>query len=126
MVCAEVVGNDTAVAVAGGHGHFQLNVFKPVMIFNLLRSARLLADACVSFDSKLVAGVEPNRQRIEEQLNRSLMLVTALNPHIGYDKAAEIARKAHTENTTLKEATLALGYLTGEEFDRIVVPRKMV
>ncbi len=126
MVCAEVVGNDTAVAVAGGHGHFQLNVFKPVMIFNLLRSARLLADACESFDSKLIAGVEPNRQRIEEQLNRSLMLVTALNPHIGYDKVAEIARKAHTENTTLKEATLALGYLTGEEFDRIVVPRKMV
>jgi fumarate hydratase class II len=126
MVCAEVIGNDVAIALGGSNGHFQLNTFKPVMILNLLRSARLLADACDSFEVRLVKGIEPNRARIDEQLSRSLMLVTALNPHIGYYKAAEIAQKAHKENTTLKHAALELGYVTAEEFDRIVVPRKMV
>tara|TARA_Y100000814_G_scaffold110811_1_gene78337 strand:+ start:611 stop:2017 length:1407 start_codon:yes stop_codon:yes gene_type:complete len=126
MVCAEVIGNDVAIALGGSQGHFQLNTFKPVMIFNLLRSGCLLADACDSFDLRLAIGIEPNRKRIEEQLSRSLMLVTALNPHIGYYKAAEIAQKAHAENITLKDAALELGYLTAEEFDRIVIPANMV
>jgi fumarate hydratase class II len=126
MVCAQVIGNDTAVAVAGTHGHFQLNVFKPVMIYNLLVSARLLGDACASFNDHLAVGIEPNRARIKVQLDNSLMLVTALNTHIGYDKAAQIAKKAHAENSTLKQAAVTLGYLTEEEFDRIVVPEKMV
>ncbi|MDQ3460599.1 MAG: class II fumarate hydratase [Deinococcota bacterium] len=126
MVCAQVIGNDTAVAVAGTHGHFQLNVFKPVMIYNLLTSARLLGDACASFNDHLAVGIEPNRARIKAQLDNSLMLVTALNTHIGYDKAAQIAKKAHAENSTLKQAAVTLGYLTEEEFDRIVVPEKMV
>lgn len=126
MVCAQVIGNDTAVTVAGTHGHFQLNVFKPVMIFNLLESAKLLGDACESFNDNCAVGIEPNHNRIQLHLNNSLMLVTALNTHIGYYKAAEIAKKAHKEHTTLKEAAMALGHLTAEEFDRIVVPEKMV
>ncbi len=126
MVCAQVIGNDTAISVAGSHGHFQLNVFKPVMIYNLLTSARLLGDACQSFNDNCVTGIVPNHSRIKELLNKSLMLVTALNTHIGYYKAAEIAQKAHIEGTTLKEATTALGYLSAEEFDEIVVPEKMV
>jgi fumarate hydratase class II len=126
MVCAQVIGNDAAVTVAGTHGHFQLNVFKPVMIFNVLMSARLLGDACDSFDEHCAVGIEPNYVRIQEQLNKSLMLVTALNTHIGYYKAAEIAKKAHKENLTLKESALALGYLTSEEFDKVVIPEKMV
>jgi fumarate hydratase class II len=126
MVCAQVIGNDAAVTVAGTHGHFQLNVFKPVMIFNVLMSARLLGDACESFNEHCAVGIEPNHARIQQQLNNSLMLVTALNTHIGYYKAAEIAKKAHAENLTLKETALKLGYLTSEEFDRIVVPEKMV
>jgi len=125
MVCAQVIGNDTAISVAGTHGHFQLNVFKPVMIFNLLMSARLIGDACQSFNDNLAVGIEPNHPRINELLDRSLMLVTALNTKIGYYKAAEIAQKAHTEGTTLKEATLALGYLSEAEFDATVVPAKM-
>ncbi len=126
MVCAEVIGNDTAISVAGTHGHFQLNVFKPVMIFNLLRSAALLGDASASFTDHCIAGAEPDRARAREHLDRSLMLVTALNGVIGYYKAAEIAQKAHREGTTLKVAALALGYLDEETFDRVVVPESML
>ena len=126
MVCAQVIGNDAAVAVAGTHGHFQLNVFKPVIAFNVLTSAQLIGDACQSFNDNCAIGIEPNPVRIDELVNKSLMLVTSLNGRIGYYKAAEIAQKAHREHTTLKEATLALGYLTAEEFDETVVPSKMV
>ncbi len=126
MVCAQVIGNDTTVNVAGASGNFELNVFKPVLIHNLLQSIRLLADASDSFLERCVAGIEPDRERITELLNRSLMLVTALNPHIGYDNAAKIAKKAHAEGTTLKEAALALGLLTEEEFDRWVRPEQML
>ena len=126
MVCAQVMGNDVAVSVAGSHSHFQLNVFKPVMIYNLLLSARLLADACDSFRENCVDGITANERRIAQHLSSSLMLVTSLNRKIGYYKAAEIAQKAHREGTTLKEATLALGYLTAEEFDAAVVPQDMV
>jgi fumarate hydratase, class II len=126
MIAVQVFGNDTAVKVAGSQGNFELNVFKPVMIRNLLHSARLLADASRSFRSFCVEGLEADRDRIAELVGRSLMLVTALAPSIGYDKAAEIAKKAHHEGTTLKEAALALGYLTEEEYDRAVVPEDMV
>ncbi len=126
MVCAQAIGCDAAVTVAGTHGHFQLNVFKPVMIYNLLLSARLLGDACRSFNDNCAVGLEPNEIRIREHLNNSLMLVTALNTHIGYYKAAQIAKTAHAENLTLKEAAVNLGYLTEAEFDEIVVPEKMV
>lgn len=126
MVCAQVIGNDTAVSVAGTHGHFQLNVFKPVMAYNVLTSAQLIGDACQSFNDNCAVGIEPNMARIDELVNKSLMLVTALNTRIGYYKAAEIAQLAHKEGTTLKEATLKLGYLTAEEFDETVVPAKMV
>ena len=126
MACAQVIGNDTAIAVSGSHGHFQLNVFKPVMIYNLLMSARLIGDACESFNNNLAVGIEPNHHRIQHNLHNSLMLVTALNTHIGYDKAAKIAKTAFAENTTLKEAAMKLGYLSSEEFDRIVVPEQMV
>ncbi|MEO1415983.1 MAG: class II fumarate hydratase [Bacteroidota bacterium] len=126
MVCAQVIGNDTAVSVAGTHGHFQLNVFKPVMIYNLLMSAQILGDACTSFNDNCAVGIEPNASRIKSHLNNSLMLVTALNTHIGYDKAAKIAKTAYEEGTTLKEAALKLEFLTEEEFDQIVVPEKMI
>ncbi len=126
MVCAQVIGNDVAVSVGGSHGHFQLNVFKPVMIRNLLESARLLGDACASFDVGCAQGIEPNLERIRMHLDDSLMLVTALNPVVGYYKAAEIAQKAHTDGTTLKQAALELGYLSEEEFDAAVVPERMV
>ncbi|MDQ4107435.1 MAG: class II fumarate hydratase, partial [Actinomycetota bacterium] len=126
MVATQVFGNDTAIKVAGSQGTFELNVFKPVMIRNLLHSTKLLADACSTFREFCVEGLEPNRERIEELVHRSLMLVTALAPKIGYDKAAAIAKKAHREGTTLREAALALGYLTEEEYDDIVVPEKMV
>ena len=126
MVVTQVFGNDTAIKVAGSQGNFELNVFKPVMIRNLLHSTRLLADVCGTFREFCVEGLEPNRERIEELMHRSLMLVTALAPKIGYDKAAEIAKRAHHEGITLKEAALALGYLTEEEYDDIVVPEKMV
>ena len=126
MAMAQVVGNDVAINVGGMNGHFQLNVFKPVMIFNFLFSARLIGDACVSFADNCIAGLEPNTARIKMQLENSLMLVTALNTHIGYDKAAEIAKKAYKENSTLKEAALELGYLTAEEFDQWVRPENMV
>jgi fumarate hydratase class II len=126
MVVTQVFGNDTAIKMAGSQGNFELNVFKPVMIRNLLHSARLLADVCDTFREFCVEGLEPDRERIEELVHRSLMLVTALAPKIGYDKAAEIAKKAHGEGTTLKEATLALGYLTEAEYDDSVVPEKLV
>ncbi len=126
MVAAQVFGNDVAINVGGMNGHFELNVFKPMMIYNFLMSARLIGDACVSFTDKLVVGIEPNLERINHYVHNSLMLVTALNPHIGYEKAAEIAKKAYKENKTLKEVAVELGYLTAEEFDRIVRPEKMV
>ena len=125
MVCAQVMGNDVAVSIGGSSGHFELNVFKPVMIYNLLQSAELIGDACVSFAEKCVCGIEPNHPRVKEHLENSLMLVTALNPHIGYYKAAEIAKKAHVEGTTLREAAVDLGHLTSEQFDEWVVPAKM-
>jgi fumarate hydratase class II len=126
MVACQVLGNDTAIKVAGSQGNFELNVFKPVMIRNLLHSARLLADSCRSFREFCVDGLQADTERIHDLVHRSLMLVTALSPKIGYDKAAEIAKKAHHEGTTLKEATLALGYLTEAEFDEAVVPENMV
>jgi fumarate hydratase class II len=126
MVCAQVLGNDVAINIGGISGHFQLNVFKPVIIRNLLESARLLGDACVSFNDNCVTGIEPNMAAINRNLENSLMLVTALNPHIGYDNAAKIAKKAHKENKTLREAALELGLLTDEEFTKIVDPKKMV
>ncbi len=126
MVCAQVMGNDVAVTVGGMNGHFQLNVFKPVMIANLLQSARLIGDACVSFTKNAVVGIVPNEKNLKNHLENSLMLVTALNTHIGYEKSAEIAKKAHKEGTTLREAALALGYVTDEEFNEWVDPAKMV
>ena len=125
MVCAQVMGNDVAVTIAGTQGHYELNVFKPLMAANILQSARLIGDACVSFTENCVLGIEPNRDRINELVQNSLMLVTALNTKIGYYKAAEIANKAHNEGITLKEASLELGYLTAEEFDAWVRPEEM-
>lgn len=125
MVCVQVFGNDTAVAFAGSQGNFQLNVYKPVMVYNVLTSIQLLGDACSAFNDHCAVGIEPNLPRIKENLEKNLMLVTALNRHIGYDKAAQIAKKAHKEGTSLKEAALALGYLTEEEFDRWVNPLEM-
>ena len=126
MVCAQVIGNDTAVTVSGTHGQFQLNVFKPVMAFNVLTSADLLADATRSFNDNCALGIEPNLKRINDLLSQSLMLVTALNTHIGYYKAAEIAQEAHKNGTTLRDEAVRLKYLTEEEFDEIVRPEKMV
>jgi len=126
MVCVQVMGNDAAVGFAGSQGNFQLNVYKPVMIYNVMHSIRLLTDACTSFNDNCVVGIEPNRERIEHHLVESLMLVTSLNPHIGYDNAAKVAKKAYVENITLKEASLGLGLLTEEEFDKFVRPEKMV
>ena len=126
MVCAQVVGNDAAVTIGGMSGHFELNVFKPVMIFNILMSARLIGDVCVSFNDNCAKGIEPNHEAIKENLQNSLMLVTALNTHIGYEKAAEIAKLAYKNGTTLKEEALGLGYLTEEEFDKWVDPKKMI
>jgi fumarate hydratase class II len=125
MVCAQVMGNDAAVAVGGASGNFELNVYKPLIIHNVLGSVRLLADACDSFRTNCADGIEANEPRIAELLERSLMLVTALNPHIGYDAAAKIAKKAHAEGITLREAAVALGVLTGEQFDRWVRPEDM-
>ena len=125
MVCVQVMGNDAAIGFAGSQGNFELNVFKPVMIFNYLHSVRLLSDACRSFVEHCVVGIEPNRERIEHFLQDSLMLVTALNQRIGYDKAAEIAKTAHKEHATLRETAIKLGYLTGQEFDATVRPEEM-
>jgi fumarate hydratase class II len=126
MVCAQVMGNDVAVSVAGSNGHFELNVFKPVIAANVLQSARLLGDACVSFAVNCADGILPNLPVIQKHLENSLMLVTALNPHIGYYKAAEIAKKAHKEGKTLKQAAIETGYLNSEEFDAWVRPENMV
>jgi len=125
MVCAQVIGNDMTITVGGMNGHFELNVFKPVMIDALLESAGLIADACISFNDNCAIGIEANAGVIKENVSNSLMLVTALNTHIGYDKAAEIAKKAYNENSTLKKAALDLGYVTAEEFDQWVDPSKM-
>jgi len=126
MVCAQVMGNHTSVSVAGSHGHLELNVFKPVMIYNVLQSTRLIADSARSFTDNCVVGIEANMARIDKLMNESLMLVTALNPHIGYDNAAKIAKKAHADGTTLKEAALELGLLTEEQFAEWVVPSEMI
>ncbi len=125
MVCAQVMGNNTTVSIAGSQGHLELNVFKPVIAYNVLQSIRLLADAAVSFAEKCVIGIEPNKTRIAELMERSLMLVTALAPTIGYDKATEIAKAAHKNGTTLKEEAVRLGYISAEDFDRIVRPEDM-
>ncbi|MFU0966807.1 class II fumarate hydratase [Kluyvera ascorbata] len=126
MLCCQVMGNDVAVNMGGASGNFELNVFRPMVIHNVLQSVRLLADGMESFNEHCAVGIEPNRERIDQLLNESLMLVTALNTHIGYDKAAEIAKKAHKEGLTLKNAALALGYLSADEFDRWVRPQEMV
>ncbi|MBM4133759.1 MAG: class II fumarate hydratase [Nitrospira sp.] len=126
MVCVQVIGNDTAISMAGSQGNFELNVFKPVIIHNLLHSIRLLADSCRSFTEHCAVGLEPDVAQIHKSVTNSLMLVTALNPKIGYDKAAKVAKKAYEERTTLREACLALGFLSGEEFDSLVKPEKML
>jgi fumarate hydratase class II len=126
MVCAQIMGNHTTITVAGSQGHFELNVYKPVMAYNMLQSIRIMADACTSFTDKCVVGIEARTDNITDLMNRSLMLVTALNPHIGYDNATKIAKKAHLEGTTLKEAALALELLTEEEFDQWVKPEEML
>jgi fumarate hydratase, class II len=126
MVCLQVMGNDTTIGIAGSQGNFELNVFKPVIIYNLIQSIYLLSDACRSFTDNCVVGLKANRERIDYYLNHSLMLVTALNPVIGYDKAASIAKKAHAEGASLRQAAIALGYLTGEQFDAAIKPEKMV
>ncbi len=126
MVAAQVIGNDMAVSVGGSNGHFELNVFKPLIAANVLQSARLIGDACVSFNNKCAVGIEPNHEVIKKHLDNSLMLVTALNPHIGYENAAKIAKKAHKENKTLKQAAVELGLLTAEQFDQWVRPEDMV
>jgi fumarate hydratase class II len=125
MVCVQVIGNDTTIGIAGSQGNFELNVFKPVMIFNFLHSVDLLTDVCDTFREFAIEGVEANKERIAEQVGNSLMLVTALNPHIGYDNSAAIAKHAHKEKGTLRESAVKLGHLTAEEFDRLVRPEKM-
>jgi fumarate hydratase class II len=125
MVCAQVIGNDTTIAVAGASGNFELNVFMPVMAFNVLQSIRLLGDACDSFSQHCVVGIEPNLSQIDQYLNDSLMLVTALAPHIGYDQAAAVAKEAHQTGQTLKAVTIARGLLAADQFDQAIVPRQM-
>src|SRR5690606_29150746 len=124
--CAQVMGNHSTISIAGSNGHFELNVFKPVIAYNVLQSIRLLADGANSFADRCVVGIEANRDRLKKLCDESLMLVTALNPHIGYDNATKIAKKAHKEGTTLKEAALSLELLTAEQFDEWVVPEKMI
>ena len=126
MIAAQVMGNDVTISIAGSNGHFELNVFKPVMIRNFLHSARLIGDGCVSFNDKCAVGIAPIEANIKKHVDNSLMLVTALNTKIGYYKAAEIAQTAHKEGTTLKEMAVKLGYVTPEEFDEWVVPGNMV
>lgn len=126
MVCAQVMGNDTTINISGASGNFELNVFKPVMIYNLLQSIDLIADACDSFREKCVVGITANSQAIKQNLQNSLMLVTALNPHIGYDNSAKVAKKAYAEGITLKEAVVALGFLSAEDFEKIVRPEDMI
>lgn len=126
MVCAQVMGNQTAVTIGGMSGHFELNVFKPLIAYNVLHSIRLLGDACQSFVKNCLSGIQPNKTRINELLNNSLMLVTALNPHIGYDKSASIAKNAHKKGITLKQSALELGYLTEQQFNEWVKPENML
>lgn len=126
MVCAQVVGNDTAVAIGGMNGHFELNVFKPMILFNVLNSIRLLGDAAMSFKENCIDGIQANKIQIEKHLNNSLMLVTALNPKVGYDNAAKIAKHAYDKNITLKESAILLGFMSGEEFDQLVRPEEMI
>lgn len=126
MIAVQVMGNDAAVGFAGSQGNFELNVFKPVIIHNLLHSIRLLVDALPLFKKYLIDGLEPNTEKIKGYVENSLMLVTALSPHIGYDKSAQVAHKAYTDNSSLKAACLALGYLTSDEFDKYVRPEKMI
>jgi fumarate hydratase class II len=126
MVAVQVMGNDVAITLAGSQGNFELNVYKPLIIHNLLQSISLCSDACSSFTDYMIEGIEPNRSQLEENVEKSLMLVTALSPKIGYDKAAQIAHKAHKENITLKEAAEKLGFLSPKEFDKIVQPSKML
>jgi len=126
MVAAQVMGNQVAVTIGGSNGHFELNVFKPMMVRNVLQSVRLLGDACVSFSKNCVMGIIPNKERLDKNLNDSLMLVTSLNPHIGYDNTAKIAKLAHKDGLTLKEAALQLELLTSEQFDQWVRPEKML
>jgi fumarate hydratase class II len=126
MVCTQVIGNDITITMAGASGNFELNVYRPVIAFNIIQSIRLLSEVSISFADNCVDGIEANEERIHSNLHNSLMLVTALNPHIGYDKAAEVAKKAHKENTTLKEAIIDLGYMSGDDFDKLVQPRDMI
>jgi len=126
MLCTQVIGNDTTITLAGASGNFELNVYRPVIAYNILHSIRLLADGCRSFSEHAVAGIEPNQERIDHNLYNSLMLVTALNPHIGYDKAAEVAKKAFKDKSTLREAIIQLDYMSGEDFDRLVQPEQMI
>ena len=126
MVCTQVMGNDLTISIAGASGNFELNVFRPVIAYNIIQSIRLLNDACDSFRKNCIDGITPNTDRIKSNLYDSLMLVTALNPHIGYDKSAEVAKKAHKDNTSLKEAVIELGYLSEEDFDKLVDPNKMI
>jgi len=125
MVCVQVFGNDAATAFAGSQGNFQLNVYKPVMVHNVLESIALISDACLAFNDHCATGIAPNHDIIERNLNQNLMLVTALNRHIGYDKAAAIAKKAQAENITLREAALASGHVTGQQYDEWIVPLNM-
>ena len=126
MVCAQVIGNHTTVSFAGSQGHMELNVFKPVLAYNLIQSIRLLTDACISFADNCIQGIEPNRENITALMERSLMLVTALAPKIGYDNATIVAKTAHKKGTTLKEEAVALGFVTETEFDKIVRPEQMI
>ena len=126
MLCTQVMGNDVTIGFSGASGNFELNVYRPVLAYNILQSIRLLSDGCNSFTEHAIAGIEPNEERIEHNLYNSLMLVTALNPHIGYDKSAEVAKKAYKDNITLREAIIELGYLTGDKFDKLVQPADMI
>ena len=126
MVCAQVMGNHVAITVGGAQGHFELNVFKPVMAYNMLQSIRIMADACVSFTDNCVDGIVANEDRITDLMERSLMLVTALAPKIGYDNATKVAKTAHKNGTTLREEAVKLGFVTAEEFDAVVVPSEMI
>jgi fumarate hydratase class II len=126
MVCTQVMGNDVTISIAGASGNFELNVYRPVIAYNIIQSIRLLTDACDSFRVHCVDGIEANEERIRLNLYNSLMLVTALNSHIGYDKAAEVAKKAYEDNLSLREAIIDLGYMSGEEFDQLVQPEKMI
>ena len=126
MLCTQVMGNDATISIAGASGNFELNVYRPVLAYNILQSIKLLADGCRSFTKNTVSGVEPNHDRINHNLYNSLMLVTALNPHIGYDKAAQVAKKAFNDQSSLRDAVIELGFLSGEEFDRYIDPESMI